>query len=91
MLVSEVAASPTRHQDFLADFVGAFKYDDVSTTLSSRDRTHQACGASTDYYYINFLHADRIAVQTKFLRDSLRFALSGSECVPIVSASICLQ
>lgn len=46
--VGEIAASPARDENFLAQTVGALENGDAASALASLDRAHQARGATAE-------------------------------------------
>ena len=52
--VGEVAAPAAADPDLLADFFGAFKYQDYATALSGLNRAEQSRSAATDDNYVLF-------------------------------------
>lgn len=64
--VRKIAATTSRHQDFLPNLVGTLEHDHIAAAPGGRYRTHEAGRASTNYQDIS--HAARIAGSNGFLR-----------------------
>ena len=61
LLVCEVAAAATGHENFLADLVRAFKNDHASSALACRNSAHQPGGTAANNYDIVVVHGGNIA------------------------------
>ena len=72
--VGEIAASTARHQDFLADFVGAFQDDNPSAALTGGYRTHEAGGATAKDNHVGARHVARITGQCELLTKTIATA-----------------
>lgn len=58
--VCKIAASPTGHENFLADLVGSLEHEHIATVLRGRYRAHQTSGTAADNEDIGIRHAGRI-------------------------------
>jgi hypothetical protein len=66
--VSEIATAATRHQDFLADFVGLLQYQHAPTLFGGGCCAKQAGGTCAEDYYVvigegGLIHWIRICIE----------------------------
>jgi hypothetical protein len=67
--IGEVAAPTARHQDLLADPVGTFEDNGMTSAIAGGNRTHEPGGTATDYNYVRPRHGGRITGDVRIMTD----------------------